>query len=462
MKSLFKKTVFKNWTQITLFFILILGLFLRLNKFANFPIYGESKDEIAWTMLGSSLIQKKYPISWSEFPAYKNDYVLADHSIDINHPVVSPVFDHPPLFSFLPGIAQTIKGDWQGPYSAKVIRFPIILLGVVNIYLLFLLSKKIFKDTRFALLATAIYSTAPLFVFSHRLVVSENLLTTWLLLTLIFLYDRNSKKTFIKLVLLSCLAMLTKMAGVIIALLIITTGIIQKKSFWKAGLIGAFLGILLFCIYGAFYNWPLFTQVMLTQASRGLGFATFYNRIFIHPALVHKIYTDGWMITGLLSMALLIYSAKDRFIPIVFAFLANTIFILFFVSELTYYGWYEYPAFPLYCISLTYVVREIFKRKNYILIGVFWILLLPLHRFALINSNLYYDLSPFLMRGLMILGFLPWSLHVIKAPKRIIDISIILIFFLILLSNIVTVLTFTQETYWGTDEYLYFRGYIFP
>jgi len=98
----------KNWLIVT---ILLLGLFLRAYQYAEFPIAGETADEIAWTMQGASLIQEGQPTSWSYFGSYK-DFIYRDNG-EGKAPWVRPVLDHPPLFGLIPGFFHTLKSSWD-------------------------------------------------------------------------------------------------------------------------------------------------------------------------------------------------------------------------------------------------------------------------------------------------------------------------------------------------------------
>ena len=124
--------------------IIFLGLFLRAYRYPEFPIAGETADETAWTMLGSSIIQVGEPISWSYFGSYKN-YIYKDNG-DSKAPLVKPVLDHPIIFSLIPGFFHSLKNSWDQIPSMKLIRLPMILIGTANIWLLYLVAQKIFKE----------------------------------------------------------------------------------------------------------------------------------------------------------------------------------------------------------------------------------------------------------------------------------------------------------------------------
>lgn len=105
-----------------------------------------------------------------------------------------------------------------------------ILIGTINVALIFILSSKYFKKKKWVYLTSLIYATAPSFVFASRLVVAENLLVTWTLLALILLRPDKWKFKYIVLLLVGALAVLTKVSGIIIPISIFIYGLSITKT----------------------------------------------------------------------------------------------------------------------------------------------------------------------------------------------------------------------------------------
>ena len=106
-----------------------------------------------------------------------------------------------------------------------------IFLGIFNIWLLFLYLNK----TSFSQLANKliilIFAIAPSFVFASRLAIAENLLITWSLLALIRLKKEHiSGKIDLILVLLSILAVLTKVSGLCLPAALFLIGLKERKN----------------------------------------------------------------------------------------------------------------------------------------------------------------------------------------------------------------------------------------
>ena len=71
-----KKFLKKYWF---ILIVLCLAFTLRIYQYYEFPVYGETADELAWSYLGSSLIEERVPGSWSHFDVYKkNGAVIAE------------------------------------------------------------------------------------------------------------------------------------------------------------------------------------------------------------------------------------------------------------------------------------------------------------------------------------------------------------------------------------------------
>ena len=449
IKVLKKINIFfkKNWIILT---IILLGLFLRAYRYPEFPIMGETADETAWAILGASLIQERQPTSWSYFGAYQ-DFIYQDNGDNIA-PLVRPALDHPPLFSLIPGFFHTLKNSWDQTPSIKLIRFPMILIGAFNVWLLYLVAKKIFKEKTIAHLATLIYAVVPTFVFGSRLVVAENLLVTWMLLA-IYLIKSQSKHKNLFLIFVGVVAILTKVSGLIIPFGILLYGWQKsEKQIAKIGLLGLILGEFSYCLYGALLNWQLFLKINLSQADRDLGLSTLLNRLFLHPSVVEKFFFDGWLILGLFAMiAWLLIKPKKYLIIKIYAVLWLA-FIAATAGEQTFHGWYDYPLYPLLALSIAWFIYYITTKKIYWLIWLGWLFVLPTIRLALVFSNQYAEISNFSLRLIMGLGALPLGFSFMKKDKFA-QKSILFLGMLLLIAGITTVIAINSRDYWEMDQF---------
>jgi 4-amino-4-deoxy-L-arabinose transferase-like glycosyltransferase len=446
----------KKKESLLLLVLVLLGLALRVYQYTYFPVAGETADELAWAMIGASLIQDQEPMSWSHFAAYEKHEAIVNQD---KH-YVRPALDHPPLFALIPGVVHALHQNPITLPSIKAIRLPMILLGVVNLVLIYFLAKKIFHNKITAYVAALIYALAPIFVFSSRMVLAENWLITLFLLTLIKIYQpAQSKKDFAFLGVISVMAILSKFSGLILPVSLILLGLWQhKKRYWQTGLISIVIGLGLFALYGAIFDWSLFIDVFTAQSARQLGLATVINRLFLHPTLVDKFFIDGWFHLGLISIFAIIFNQSKQKInwkPLISLFLVNLAFILTSVGEQTFHGWYDYLNYPFYVLASAQLIKQIFDQQRVIMFAFVWILLLPGFRLALRTSGRYLTLNQQWLRLITAAGFVPLGLQFIK-QKKLARYSMLLLLTLIFISNILIVFNISHQVYWEGHQFFQF------
>lgn len=433
--------------------IVVLAFFLRVDRYWEFPVGGETQDESAWGFLGASLIQTGRPTSWSFFSAYNPDHIFQRR--DGNAPLVSPVLDHPPLFSLLPGLAHAINGSWQDYPSIKVTRLPMLILGTFNVALLMLVARNFFTQKKWIYIAGLIYAVAPSFVLTSRLVVAENLMITWTLLALLVLPNTKWRWQFLSLLLIGCGAVLSKVSGLVVPVSIFLYGLaMSDEKVWKAGIVGGLAGVLGFVLFGAFYDIGLFLEILNSQAGRDLGWSTLQNRFFLHASIVEKFFFDGWVFLGLFSTVLVLFKKEAKYLSLNLFLIINLFFILLTSGEQTFHGWYDYTLYPLFVLFITALLSEIFATKNWLLFSFVWLMLLPVFRTAAIHGRWYSELSSFVIRGISLIGFLPFFLSQLKfLPFKKWHWLSFFLLGLILLMSVYTVLVFNQVSYWEDHQF---------
>lgn len=373
------KFIIKNYLLIIFtFLICALGFFLRSQNYASVPLPGESRDEFSFAWLGLSLLQTGQPIATSGLNAYSHDWKYINVS-DVFHgfantspfPLDSSWFDHPPLFSLIPGAYTLSQGLTQfSDASIPIIRRPMLFLGTFNLLLVIILGVLIFGP-KVALIAGLIYATDSLIVVSSRLVQAENLLLTLFLLSIIsfYLYHRQRQYFYFWLsISLSGLATLVKLSGISIGIsLLLLTLILESKEKIKKSLaiiLGTALITLFFPLYGYLYNWPLFLNVFSNNASRYFrdGLAGFYW--LISKTNVTRTLLDGWILLAWFSLFFI--SGKIGKIKklwyLVVPTLSYLLIYLIFGSE--GYGWYKFPFYPFLFLILAWAINYSLQKNN--------------------------------------------------------------------------------------------------
>src|SRR3989344_5685605 len=139
MKKFLKNSKFKLiWPILIGFLVSLLGYYLLLQKFESFPPPGDTYDELKGAFTGVNLIKTGVPRSWSWFEEY-GDFPT-EQIRNGQFRIVEPWFDEPPLFSLITGVYALSKGmDSLDKIDAGAMRWPMIKLAALNIFLLFLL-----------------------------------------------------------------------------------------------------------------------------------------------------------------------------------------------------------------------------------------------------------------------------------------------------------------------------------
>lgn len=353
-------------------FVLFIGLVLRLHNYSVYPQRGATSDEYSYSFLGISLLTKGIPISWSAVSAYKNRSDLTIKKLYF--PIVFPYFDHPPLNGLLVGSWSLLFGqDTFAKIELGTIRLIPIFLSMVSSVFVFILGLRLYSF-KIALWALLIYSTTVIFVMNGRVVLAENLLTPLLLGTIYLLYSfRNNmtlkKTTFIGI--LCGLALWTKELGVVVFLSMFYLFISEKIKIKLTVALGvtSLSFILLYLLYGAYYDWEVFKAVVSIQSDRIIGPETLLY-LTSTPIIINKLYYDGWYFLGFISFFLSFLDyRKHRFILIP-AFM-YFLLMIFSLTEKGEMGWYLIPLFPFMTLFTANILVESLEKKNW---GIFLLL----------------------------------------------------------------------------------------
>ena len=201
------------------------------------------------------------------------------------------------------------------------------------------------------------------------------------------------------------LAFLTKELGIAVFLSMIYLFIAEKiKIRFTLGLIAISLFfVLLYALYGAYYDWEVFKAVLSIQSNRVVGPETLLY-ITSTPIIVNKLYYDGWYFLGFVSFFLSFLDYKKHRFLLVPAF---TYFLLM-IASLTQrgeMGWYLIPLFPFMALFTANILVESLERKNW---GIFLMLIfVGLYEVQyLFRAN--FGLTPLQFRIILILMFFPF------------------------------------------------------
>ena len=309
-------------------------------------------------------------------------YSLYGHTekLTIDHiffPIVYPYFDHPPLNGILVGSWAILNGEktFESVRISTIRQIP-IALGVITSVLTLLLAVKLY-DKKTGIWALIIYSTSTIIVMNTRSVFAENLLTPLYLLSLLIFLNVKKKaniKHIVILSILSGLAFWTKELGVTV---FISMLLLFMHERFKPKLIVTFLCLSLilfglYPLYGYFYNWKLYTSVVLSQSTRVIGPNTL-NTLLFKPIIVDKVYFDGWYLLGFISLFSSFLNFKANKYLIIPSFVYFFL-LLISLSKEGDMGWYMIPLFPFFAILSAHLLQDSIKKKNgYIFVAVIFV-----------------------------------------------------------------------------------------
>lgn len=414
--------------------ILIGSIFLRLHNYDKYPQRGATSDEYTYSFLGVSLLTEGTPISWSTFWQYKD---RKDLTIDnIYFPIVKPYFDHPPLHGLLVGSWALLNSENTfEKIQIKTIRLIPIALSLISSFLLYLIGSKLY-GFKVGIWAILIFNTVTFFVMNTRIVVAENLLTVFLLSAL-YTYLQNihrfSQKTPILLGILAGLSLLTKTLGIVVFLTILILFVADKVR-WKIILI--FIEIFLIFVgiylgYAAYFDWNLFWAIQQEQSSRNIG-PQVVSLITFTPVIVNKVVYDAWYFLGMFCLFLRFFDFRQNKYIVV----PTIMYLLLLVSSLTregHTGWYFIPFFPLMSLSIAQTLVEGSKRLSFI--GILFLFFIGLFQIQSIYE-VWFGLTPFRFRILLLLLFLPYLASLILRKERLSQWILNGWFYLFILGNI--------------------------
>lgn len=454
-----KKFLFTNKKIILVviigFLVALLAYHLRLQQFYSFPPVGDTEDEVKYAFNGLSLIQKGVPESWSWWDDYGQFETL--HIRNSEYRMVKPYFDDPPGFALLQGAYAISKGmDTYEKVEAGALRWPMLKLGALNVFLLFLL---VFLVSGFwpALLAGLIYATVPSFVLGSRLPLAENFLVTLTLTSLLLLLwylKKNSKLILILCSLVAGMAVLVKQTGIFIpiAVVLLLWASKKNKAAITSGIFGLFF-LILWYGYGYYYNWNLFIHLQGLFSGRELNLPKMIMHFFDTFRISEKMMsTDGWIIWGWISLIIfsLWRTSKEKLSRLIPIIAVGSYLVLFAIMSGHLKGWYRFPFYPFLAWAMAVGFVELFKQPRF-LYTFFW---LTIPGFASLiagtGENFWGQPQVRLYQLLFPLVLAPFLLNELKenlAWKRFSQVILIAVFVLMIWFNIRTIFFF-QDQFW--------------
>ncbi len=384
---------------------LFLGLFIRIKNLSS--LHPIDLDERSWLLLGTSLLSKGVPSSWT---IYWNTY---EHLEGLEYggrteTVVTPYLDHPPLFGLGMGLWATLTdNNTSEPLNWATLRLPMIALALGTIVMTWLFLHRLFNPT-FAALTAVAFAFFPSHIIASRFIAPEHAIA-FLLVSSLYAFavidtprGKTSHRTvaMATIVTICSLAIFLKLSAIVIPATLGLLALLRKNTTVFLGVAGATLiSIFLFLAYGAYYDWGLFLEVLGGHTGRPQSFWHFWS-IVTQMDLGYFSLRDPSIIIGFVGLFTLL---ANRSIPwrkrlYIFVPLLNFSVLFLFIAPVESYGWYKYVLFPLLAIGLGYAATQLVRGRV-----IYFILFLPL--FALLLEHAALPATQGARKGVLLLAY---------------------------------------------------------
>jgi hypothetical protein len=356
--------------------LVVLAIGIRAIDYDVMPDWRDNADEQLASWNGFSLLTTGRPESWTLWPgAYGGAArIRVTKYFGQTYHLVSPYFEHPPLTHVLVGAAAVLGGAHSiEEVRLTHVRVVPILLAALNVLLIVLVGRRVDRRpiARGGIgpyVGALLYAVLPSIAIQTRVVKEEILLTPMILgCVLCFLRFRESNRRSDLAIasVLAGLAILTKVPG--FALVIALSILVLHHAGLSAMLFSLSISVpisLLWPLYGALYDFRLFTYTQEVQASaRSVTFLLF-ERFFDVGIVNHNLIGRGWTLFLWLATMSSLYrrSAANALViatPL-FAYLAA----IGLGSGSWTYGWYVTPLLPWLTLGAGIAMGDLWERPE--------------------------------------------------------------------------------------------------
>ena len=371
--------------------ITLVGMVARFWKVEFIPFQNDA-DELAFVYAGQSLLETGVPVSWSSF-AYDQEYyhsiqTVGDASYNTQGEVtfISPWFDHPYLLSLLQGGWTKLFGySFPSAPPSLLMRVPMLFFALITLLLFWKVASHLFSPRTARIIYTA-FALSPAFILGQRMVIGENLIVPLLLGALLILVKKETRYFWLLPICIAA-ALLTKMTGILVLLLVGLSFVLQKQ--WKELFIWAGGGVVLFLLlyipFVAALGWNEFIAITAKQSFRLLGWS---NPAFImaNPGFHHYIFYDLsyylFLILGGFGAMKAVTSKNPQGLFLSLSVLGALLLLWSTSAEQDALGWYKLPLFTLLALASGFSVEKIKTKVVVLVAGIMFVNNLGLVRFV--------------------------------------------------------------------------------
>jgi len=439
------------FTPLLLWLIIGAGMWLRIDRGDQFPIY-QNDDGLFYVWAGNSIMDNfLHPTSLTIFETenehlfWRSQYRNIVPAEQFGYRLSDPWFDHPFFASILIALPARIMGYTDfSQIPQMVVRIPAFIAAFFSLILTYVLGLKLFSK-RTGLFAVAVLAFWPLAVFSSRQSYIENIMTPFWLGSLWLTWEmaggKNKRKWLLTLLIGANIFLAwSKFIGYI-SFAVSIFWLLQARQNKKALVVGlaAVISALIYFGYGSLVGGSYFWSTLLHQGGRGAYLTSIFD--ILRSPDIFGIIDDGWWYIGWLS---LLWTARTRkkngkFVAsnIIFWLIA----LFFLVGPANNSPWYRYPIYPLLALSTANLLTDWWQNKNIIISGLFLMLGLTGFKVAGIDVYSYY------LRIIVIIAAATMALAQLKETKTALWLHRLLVCLLLIGSLVGNVLATRKYPY---------------
>lgn len=367
--------ILKYWKVGLFLLVYWFTVVLYSHDYDRYPFGGHGEEQ-AYAWAGISLLRDGIPTSWTHFD-YPEENRVFKGKIANEGPgrpelfveLVTPWFDHPPLFYTLSALMSYQNKDipTRSILPASHIRLPSVVAFWLTLLVIFLLASELFGYWT-GITSMLFFGTTPLNVFAGRLGVPEVPMGLFFVLMLLLWHLYQKKKNILFLLALPVIAGVAgfmKFTGFFLLPLFVFF-LLREQKFKKALLISVMLIPFIVGVFwwGSQYDLDLFIKLVQRQAFRPIGW-TGLPFLFSSPGFDIFNYFDGWFVLSLISVVFLYTIGKKEYQLILWGIFYWFAVVIFTSGQQDMLPWYRYPVYPLLSVSLALFVKHILTKPNF-------------------------------------------------------------------------------------------------
>ncbi len=363
--------------------LVLFAIGLRVYDYDVMPEFRENMDELFATWNGWQLLEDGTTRGWTLWPTRYTGWAEVERVEYFRErpiSVVTPYFEHPPLFHVLVGAAAHAGGAKEYLHARLSDTRPVpIALGVLTLVLVLLVSRRLDARGPAPLLAGLLYATVPLIVIMNRVAKEEALLAPLAAGSILFFLrwrdDGERLRDLLLAAVLAGLCPLAKVPGLVFVPVLVF--LVAQTGRWRAAAAAAAVALgvaALLLVYAAAVDWNAFWFVTRDQATiRSSSWDQFVP--FFYDALInHNRVGRGWLVFLWIAFVAAALARSRNGMAALALPVVGYLVAMGLPSGSWHYGWYLLPVYPFLCIGAGSFLADLWEEPE-LLRGALFVLL---------------------------------------------------------------------------------------